>query len=156
MIDFQSLTAALAIEVWSFSGAWLLVLGASSKCETHFAPPCRPSSPLLPPFPSASLAEAPNEQRECLYKCCSNSAKADVPKSVFIHAIPKPSQDSPTLAKPAQATSPGRGESHVWICGQALSRWCQALSSPVKQFSGKKRLFISWPAGLGLWLPGAN
>jgi hypothetical protein len=27
-----------------------------------------------------------------------------------------PAQGSPRLAKPAQATSPGRGESHVWIC----------------------------------------
>jgi hypothetical protein len=31
MIGFQSSATALAIEVWSFSGAWLLVLGVSSK-----------------------------------------------------------------------------------------------------------------------------
>ena len=53
MIDLQSLTTALAIEVWSFSGAWLLVLGASSKPlalrERHLAARSNPS--LLPPFP---------------------------------------------------------------------------------------------------------
>jgi hypothetical protein len=72
--------------------------------------------------------------------------------------IPKPSQGSPRLAKPAQATSPGRGESHVWIC-TSLEPICGYLHllTPINGFFPEKKdcLFL-WAGGLGLWLLGAN
>jgi len=99
---------------------------------------------LLPLFPSASLAEAANKRGECLSGCYSNSAKADVKKSALIRVkepnIPKLSQSYPRPAKPAQATSPGRGESPVWICTpfKPICSYLHLLAG----FSRKKRLFI--------------
>ena len=65
---------------------------------------------LLPLFPSASLAEAFPRSAVSPWRI---GAKADVPKSALIRTkgpkMPKPSQSYPRLAKPAQATSSGRG-----------------------------------------------
>ena len=54
--------------------------------------------------------------------------------------IPKLSRGSPRLAKPAQAASPGRGESQVWICTSLEPNLTYyRLISPNEGFSPEKK-----------------
>ena len=90
---------------------------SSCFCERHFTP--HSTSSLLPPFPPVK-------------KFTLNPVKD--PK------IPNLSQGSPRPAKPAQAASPGRGESHVWICTSLEPNLTYyRLISPNEGFSPEKK-----------------